>query len=82
MTGTSRYWIEQSEHECGKPLPIGSCFKCDMLQLERERDELRNALSLAGKLCHQVHHSKSMQHGAFEPCPVEALIQQALYKAQ
>ena len=51
-------------------------------KFERERDELRNALSLAGKLCHQVHHSKSMQHGAFEPCPVEALIQQALYKAQ
>ena len=50
--------------------------------LTQERDELRNALSLAGKLCHQVHHSKSMQHGAFDPCPVEALIQQALYKAQ
>jgi hypothetical protein len=44
MTGTLRYWIEQSEHECGKPLPIGSCFKCDMLQLERERNELTEAL--------------------------------------
>ena len=48
--------------------------------LERERDELRKALSLAGKLCHEVHHPKSMQHGNLDPCPVEALIQQALYK--
>ncbi len=49
-------------------------------KLERERDELRKALSLAGKLCHEVHHPKSMQHGGLDPCPVEALIQQALYK--
>ena len=48
--------------------------------LTEQRDELRNALSLAGKLCHQVHHPKSMQHAAFDPCPVEALIQQAIYK--
>ena len=41
MTETLRYWIEQSEHECDKPLPIGSCLACDMLQLERERDEAR-----------------------------------------
>ena len=47
-------------------------------KLERERDELRKALSLAGKLCHGVHHPKSMQHGDLDPCPVEALIQQAL----
>ena len=49
-------------------------------KLERERDDLRKALSLAGKLCHEVHHPKSMQHGDLDPCPVEALIQQALYK--
>jgi chromosome segregation ATPase len=36
MTNTLRYWIEQSEHECDKPLPIGLCFACDMLQLGRE----------------------------------------------
>jgi hypothetical protein len=36
MTETLKYWIEQSEHECDKQLPIGSCFACDMLQLERE----------------------------------------------
>ena len=48
--------------------------------IERERDELRNALSLAGKLCHEVHHPKSMQHGDLDSCPVEAFIQQALYK--
>ena len=36
MTETLRYWIEQSEHECDKPLPIGSCLACDLLQLERE----------------------------------------------
>ena len=47
-------------------------------ELERERDDLRKALSLAGKLCHEVHHPKSMQHGSLDPCPVEALIQQAL----
>jgi hypothetical protein len=39
MTETLRYWIEQSEHECDKPFPIGSCLACDLLQLERERDE-------------------------------------------
>ena len=49
-------------------------------KLERERDELRKALSLAGKFCHEVHHPKSMQHGDLDSCPVEALIQQALYK--
>ena len=49
-------------------------------KLERERDELRKALSLAGKLCHEVHHPKSMQHRDLDPCPVEALIQQALYQ--
>lgn len=48
--------------------------------LERERNDLRKALSLAGKLCHEVHHPKSMQHGSLEPCPVEALIQQSLYQ--
>ena len=48
--------------------------------LTEQRDELRNALSLAGKLCHQVHHPKSMQHGDLDSCPVEAFIQQALYK--
>ena len=47
-------------------------------KLERERNELRKALSLAGKRCHEVHHPKSMQHGDLDPCPVEALIQQAL----
>ncbi len=46
-------------------------------KLERERDELRKALSLAGKLCHEVHHSKSMQHGDLDPYSVEALIQRA-----
>ena len=49
-------------------------------KMERERDKLRKALSLAGKLCHEVHHPKSMQHGDLDPCPVEALIQQALYQ--
>lgn len=51
MTETLRYWIEQSEHECDKPLPIGSCLACDLLQLERElttvteqRDRLAEAL--------------------------------------
>lgn len=43
-------------------------------KLERECNELRKALSLAGKLCHEVHHPKSMQHGDLDPCPVEALI--------
>lgn len=47
-------------------------------RLERQRNELRKALSLAGKLCHEVHHPKSMQHGDLDPCPVESLIQQAL----
>jgi hypothetical protein len=51
MTETLKYWIEQSEHECDKPSPIGSCLACDMLQLEREltavteqRDRLAEAL--------------------------------------
>ena len=48
--------------------------------LVAERDELRKALSLAGKRCQEVHHPKSMQHGDLDPCPVEALIQQALNK--
>ena len=48
--------------------------------LERECNDLREALSLAGKLCHEVHHPKSMQHGGLDPCPVEALIQQVLYQ--
>ena len=69
--------IEKNLGNAAHPVLLSFCRR-----LERERDELRNALSLAGKLCHQVHHSKSMQHGAFDPCPVEALIQQALYKAQ
>jgi hypothetical protein len=50
------------------------------IDFRRQRDDLRKALSLAGKLCHEVHHPKSMQHGDLDPCPVEALIQQALYK--
>lgn len=45
-----------------------------------QRDRLAEALSLAGKLCHVVHHPKSMQHETFDPCPVEALIKQALSK--
>ena len=49
-------------------------------KLELERDGLRKALSLAGKRCHEAHHPKSMQHGGLDPCPVEALIQQALYQ--
>ena len=51
-----------------------------MIDAERERDMLAEALSLAGKLCNVVHHPKSMQHETFDPCPVEALIKQALYK--
>ena len=53
-----------------------------MIDAERERDKLAEALSLAGKLCNVVHHPKSMQHETFDPCPVEALIKQALYKTQ
>ena len=47
-------------------------------KLERERDELKKALRLAGKLCHEVHHPKAMQHDYATYCPVEALIQKAL----
>ena len=31
-------------------------------RLERERNELKKALRLSGKLCHEVHHPKAMQH--------------------
>ena len=64
-------------HSAGK---IELCPADFARNLERESDKLRKALSLAGKLCHEVHHPKSMQHGDLDPCPVEALIQQALYK--
>lgn len=47
-------------------------------KLERERDELRKALSLAGKRCDEVHHPKEMQHGYATDCPVEAFIQKVL----
>ena len=47
-------------------------------KLERERDKLKKALRLAGKLCHEVSHPKAMQHDYATDCPVEALIQKAL----
>lgn len=45
-----QYWIDQSEHCCVKPLPTGSCFACDMLQLERERDALIASLNFHAEL--------------------------------
>jgi len=45
-----------------------------------EREELRKALSLAGRRCNQIHHPKSMQHGDSDPCPVEKFIEQLLWK--
>jgi hypothetical protein len=56
MTETLRYWIEQSEHECDKPLPIGSCLACDLLQLERELTaitEQRDVASQCHKWCYE-----------------------------
>ena len=47
-------------------------------KLERERGELKKALMLSGKLCHEVHHPKAMQHDYATDCPVEALIQKLL----
>jgi hypothetical protein len=53
MTETLRYWIEQSEHECDKPLPIGSCLACDLLQLERElsivTEQRNNAIEMGNR---------------------------------
>jgi hypothetical protein len=49
------------------------------LKLICEREELRKALSLAGRRCNQIHHPKSMQHGDSDPCPVEKFIEQVLW---
>ena len=49
-------------------------------KLELECEELRKALSLAGRRCNQLHHPKSMQHGDSDPCPVEKFIEQVLWK--
>jgi histidinol dehydrogenase len=57
---------------------LGSARKLDIAIAER--DELRRALSLAGKRCNQIHHPKSMQHGDSDPCPVEKFIEQVLWK--
>lgn len=42
--------------------------------LERKRDEFREALRLVDNSCSRLHHSKKDRHEAMESCPVEARI--------
>jgi hypothetical protein len=73
MTETLRYWIEQSEHECDKPLPIGSCLACDLLQLERElttvteqRDGLRSGIDYASDQLSKITQQRDRLAEALE----------------
>ena len=44
-----------------------------------EVKKLRYALSLCSTYCEHLHHEKKHQHKAGEPCPVEKIINDALY---
>lgn len=51
-------------------------LKAQVKELEEENLKLRRALDLAGKRCEEVHHPKRYQHGTFDECPVEKLIEE------
>lgn len=78
-----------NKRDCEHGRQRGKCDSCECEQLRGERDTLAELLAVekaraeaaeallslvCDGVCDRLHHEKADQHGAFDPCPIEARI--------